>query len=212
MALVLITPPMEEPITLDEAKTDMRVDLEFTDHDAQIAAYITAARQYAETICRRALVTQSWRLTADGFPSPPCAGESYQRNPLTDHPSGWGFKIPLSPLASVDLIQYIDLAGNQQDLPAENYIVDTESEPPRVLSAYSKAWPATRQQINAVKLTITVGYGDKSKVPAGIKAAILMHCKAHYEASFSDPASSEYERRLRAVDALLIPYRVQTFA
>ena len=70
MALVLVTPPAEEPISLDEAKSDMRVDADFTEHDALIEGYIAAGRQHAETICRRAFVTQSWRITADRFPSP----------------------------------------------------------------------------------------------------------------------------------------------
>lgn len=225
MALVLVTPPPEEPVTLDEAKTDMRVDLDFTDLDALITAYIAAARQHAETICRRAFVTQSWRLTADRFPSPMSGrlteywlGQNWglagmggvSHFPMTDR-TGYGFQIPLSPLASVDSIQYIDPAGTLQTMSTSDYKVDTDSEPPRVLPGYGKAWPSTRQEINAVKLTFTVGYGNRSKVPDGIKAAIKMYCKAHYEAAFDDGSSGEYERRMRAVDALLIPFRVQTF-
>lgn len=225
MPLVLVTPPSEEPITLAEAKLDMRVDSDFTDHDSVIQGYIAAGRQYAETVCRRAFVSQSWRLTADRFPSPMSGrlteywlGQNWglagmggvSQFPLTDR-TGYGFQIPLSPLASVDSIQYVDMAGNLQTLAASDYKVDADSEPPRVLPGYGKAWPSTRQEINAVKLTFTVGYGDKTKVPDGIKAAIKMYCKAHYEATFDDGAQNEYERRMRAVDALLTPYRVQTF-
>lgn len=225
MALVLVTSPSEEPVTLAEVKLDMRVDTDFTDHDSLIQSYIQAGRQHAETICRRAFVTQSWRLTADRFPSPMSGrlteywlGQNWglagmggvSQFPLTDR-TGYGFQLPFVPLASVDSIQYIDPAGVLQTMSTSDYKVDADSEPARVLPAYGKAWPSTRQEINAVKLTFTVGYGDKTKVPEGINAAIIMYCKAHYEATFDDGLAREYERRMEAVKAMLTPYRVQTF-
>lgn len=225
MALVLVTPPAEEPISLDEAKSDMRVDSDFTEHDALIEGYIAAGRQHAETICRRAFVTQSWRITADRFPSPMSGrlteywlGQSWglagmggvSQFPMVDK-TGYGFLIPMSPLASVDAIEYIDAAGVTQTLDPAAYKVDADSEPARVLPAYGRAWPSTRQEINAVRMTFTLGYGAAAVVPKGIKAAIIMYCKAHYEASFDDGAGREYERRMAAVEALLTPYRVMSF-
>lgn len=222
MALKLITAPAEEPVLLADAKTEMRVDTDFTDHDMMIQGYIAAGRLHAETVCRRAFVTQSWCLTVDRFPSPMAGrlteywlGQSWglagmggvSSFPLTDK-TGYGFQLPFSPLQSVDAVQYIDPSGVQQTMARTDYAVDCDSEPARVLPAFGKCWPTTLQTINAVRLNFTVGYGASAAVPAGIKAAILMYCKAHYEASFNDAKTREYERRMAAVDALLIPYRV----
>jgi uncharacterized phiE125 gp8 family phage protein len=57
----LITPPASEPVTLAEAKSHLRVDL--NDDDTLINALITAARQMAEEYTRRAFITQTWEAT-----------------------------------------------------------------------------------------------------------------------------------------------------
>jgi len=48
MPLQLVTPPVDEPVTLAEAKLHLRVD--FDEDDALILALISAARQAAEAI------------------------------------------------------------------------------------------------------------------------------------------------------------------
>lgn len=68
MPLQLISPPAEEPLSLAEAKLHLRVD--FSDEDALISALISAARQAAETITARQLVTARWKYILDAFPDP----------------------------------------------------------------------------------------------------------------------------------------------
>ena len=58
MPLVIVTPPAEEPVSLAEAKLHLRVDI--ADDDALITALISAARQAAETITGRQIVTARW--------------------------------------------------------------------------------------------------------------------------------------------------------
>lgn len=64
--LSLYSPPVQEPVTLAEAKTHLRVT--YTDDDALIAELITAARQWFEEQTYRALVTQTWDLKLDELP------------------------------------------------------------------------------------------------------------------------------------------------
>ena len=80
MALVEVTPPAVEPLTLQEAKDHLRVD--HTDDDSLIDPMIKTARMYAEGKTRRALITQTWDWLLDSFPAwtltvpmPPPAGE-----------------------------------------------------------------------------------------------------------------------------------------
>src|SRR4051794_4197557 len=121
MRLVQITPPSVEPVTLAEAKLHCKVD--FTDDDALITSLIAAARMVCETRLRQALVTQTWVLYLDSFPS---AGGYYNRAirevwpSLGGMPSGIGFypglvpnstgviDIPLPPLQSIVSVQYYD--------------------------------------------------------------------------------------------------------
>lgn len=75
MYLRLVTPPAMEPVTLEEVKLHLRVDV--TEEDSLISALITAARQKAEEYTKRAFITQSWELALDSasekvyLPRPP---------------------------------------------------------------------------------------------------------------------------------------------
>src|SRR5579872_6188209 len=66
MPSILLTAPAVEPVSLDEAKAFLRV--ENTDDDDVIAALAAGARLHVEAQTRRALVTQSWRISADCWP------------------------------------------------------------------------------------------------------------------------------------------------
>src|SRR6185312_8936387 len=66
MPSLLLTAPAVEPLTLDEAKSYLRIDT--ADEDATVTALIAAARLHVEALTRRALVTQTWRLTLDAWP------------------------------------------------------------------------------------------------------------------------------------------------
>lgn len=162
MATRLITAPIAEPITLEEAKAHLRVD--HSEDDALISAMISAARVYCEQFTARAFVTQTWELVLDEFPT----------NEIL---------IPFPPLQSVTSIKYDDSGGVEQTLSATEYDVDTASQPGWVVPVTS-GWPtAIFEGINAVRIRFVAGYDPDTSspinyaanVPAGIKAAVLLH-------------------------------------
>ena len=67
MRLHLKTAPTVEPITLDEAKLQMKVDT--ADDNALITAKIKTARQLAERETKRAFITQTWQMFLDTAPA-----------------------------------------------------------------------------------------------------------------------------------------------
>jgi len=127
MPMQLITPPAGEPVSLQEAKAHLRVD--FDDDDGLIQALIAAARQAAETITNRQLMSARWKLVMDSFPGPSLMGV----------PAGQPFSLPghailihKSPVLNVVSINYLDMAGVLQSMPASNYTVDAACEPARM--------------------------------------------------------------------------------
>jgi len=69
VGLKLVTPPAVEPVTLDEAKAHLRLDS--NEDDTYVSALIAAARERVELFLRRALITQTFEFTLDGFPASP---------------------------------------------------------------------------------------------------------------------------------------------
>jgi uncharacterized phiE125 gp8 family phage protein len=66
MSSILLTAPATEPLSLAEAKAYLRV--ETGDDDAVIGALIAGSRIHVEAQTRRALITQSWRISVDAWP------------------------------------------------------------------------------------------------------------------------------------------------
>lgn len=162
MSTKLITDATEEPVTLDEAKDHLRVD--GTDEDALIMAYIKAARRQCEMISRRAFVTQTWELAL-----------------TTWQLQNW-IELPNPPLQSVTSITYIDSAGVSAVMSSADYVVDTYSQPGRVVLGYSKCWPSvTLRPGPSVIVRYVAGYGAPKDVPETYKQAIKLLVGHFYE-------------------------------
>lgn len=158
MAIRILTPPASEPVTVDEVVDFLRVDVEVDgEPPAILSALIQTARGVAEKRTARALITQTLELVLDGFP---VAGE---------------VRIPNPPLQKVEAITYRDAAGSEQTINPSDYVVDSASEPARLVPAPGCSWPATQLVPGAVRVQFVAGFGDEGEaVPAGIRTAMLM--------------------------------------
>lgn len=189
MAVKLVTQPSVEPVSLDEAKANIRVDDAFD--DAAIERRIISAREEAENICRRAFITQTFELYLDSFPS--LNNQNTVFGYMSEQISTYGvgtvrnysvrfrgqrIDLPFPPLQFVDSIKYYDTLGTLQTLNAAAYLVDAISEPGCITPAPSMSWPDTQQRVNAVQIRFTAGYGNAADVPKNIKEWILMQVGA----------------------------------
>ncbi|QKE40358.1 MAG: phage head-tail connector protein [Ferrovum myxofaciens] len=155
MPLQLISGPVVEPVSLLEAKAHLRVDI--SDDDALISALIVAARMHAETVTRRALIAQSWKLVLDSFPGPTLIGIPWGK-PFTL--PGHAIILEKSQVRVVTAIQYLDMSGVIQVMPAANYTVDLTSEPCRITPVFGQIWPIPMPQIGAVEVDFSAGYAE----------------------------------------------------
>lgn len=169
-----------------------------TTADPELVAWITAARQYAETFTHRALITQTWDLKLDGFPPTEIV-------------------IPNPPLISITtatglILTYTASDGTLTTWAEANYTVDApagpECGPGRIVPAYGVTWPSTRDVPNAVTVRFIAGYGAAAAVPAGIKAAMKL-CIGHWwrNREAVDIGNITTELPL-AVASLLWPFKV----
>jgi uncharacterized phiE125 gp8 family phage protein len=150
------------PISLAEIKAHLRIDADDATEDLLLDAYLGAATRWAEHYNGRKFITQTCVDVFDKFPS-------------VIRPQG-------APLIAVTSLSYIDSGGQTQTLSATQYAVDAVTEPGRIVPAYGTAWPATRDELNAVTLTYTAGYGaDGTSVPEHVRNAILLLAGDLYE-------------------------------
>jgi uncharacterized phiE125 gp8 family phage protein len=173
--LTLVTPPACEPVTVAELREWCRVD--GAAHDAVLAGLAAAARDLVEKLTGRALVTQTWRLSLDGFPWP--GGWQVIRNPSV-WPDPHTIRVPKAPLQSVASVTYYDMADALQTLSPAVYDVDAASDPGRVTLALGKTWPVTRPKPGAVRVTFVCGYGPLA-VPESVKTAIKLTAAQWFE-------------------------------
>lgn len=198
MGLALFAAADGEPVTLDEAKAHLRVDLD--DEDEFIVGCIAAARSHLEGICGRSFVSQTWDYTLDS--DWPCV--------LNVDTSRYEqvIELPRAPLVSVTSITYVDTTGATQTLASNQYVVDGAGTIGRIYPAYAVTWPSVREQNRAITVRFVAGYGAAVSVPEGIKQALLL-LVSHFHTERQPVNVGNITTALPlSVDALIAPYRV----
>jgi len=157
-SLTTLTEPVNEPVTLFEAKAYLRVDN--TDEDTLISTLITAARQWVESYLDRALILRQLVLRFDTFPVE--------------------IELPQPPLSSAGTTTAISLTytletGTTATLSSSEYRIDRTSTPGVLRQNYSGSWPGHLNDYNSIAVTYWAGYGSgASDIPPPIKNAILL--------------------------------------
>jgi len=203
MILTLATEPTAEPITLAEAKTHLRVST--IDEDSYITSLISAARLHTESVTNRALITQTWDLYLDRFPSSPYLS----------------VELPKPKLQSITYIKYTDVNGTLQTWDASNYDVDGDSFLGLVYPVYQGDWPSgVRDHPKAVTIRYVAGYAPSGasspedqadNVPMPLKQAILLLVGHLYENREASSQNLNVTSTPMAYESLIASYRVHRF-
>lgn len=135
--------------------------------DPQLLGWITAARMYVESRTQRALISQTWKLTLNNFPT--------DRRPIA---------IPIRPLQktpTAPIVTYTDTGGATQTLDAATYDVDAPAGPYAdygrllpVFDTYYWPYPPMIPVMNGVTVQFVAGYGAAADVPWPLKQAMLL--------------------------------------
>jgi hypothetical protein len=166
LAVQIVSPAAAEPVDLSELKEHLRLD--GSDQDATVLALARAAREVCEAETGgRVLVATTYRLTLDFFPlmtygqtAPGYPGtvEPVLRQDWRLSPADWAIRLPRSPLLSVSSVKYYDPSGTLTTISPTDYVVDAESDPPRISPASGAYWPSAQFRPGAVQITFVAGY------------------------------------------------------
>ena len=183
-----------EPLTLEEIKTHLRLDVAGTVddnlEDAQIMAMAKAARGAAESYTSLTIANQEKTLRYNAFPSKSLSLKTW-------------------PVSDVVSISYTDVNGNTQQYT--DFILDNESKPARVYPISD--WPNTKDTPNAVQIEVKAGFTDGESpnpfpIPDTLKQAILLLVGHFYANRESVSYTQVYEVPMGAT-YLMTPHRIE---
>jgi len=148
---VVVAAATAEPVTLVEAKEQLRLEPSFTLDDAYISSLISAARDRAESYCNRFFTEQVIKIVFDdGLPESEIV-------------------LPYPNLQSVDSLQYVK-DGALITIDAADYYADLD----RQLITAAGSWPSA----DNYRLTVTTGAPSEI---SGVKQAMLLMITDMYE-------------------------------
>lgn len=184
----VIAEPVAEPLSLAQAKAWARFDPDPHPLDAIIESIlIPAARKACQDYTGRSFGKQTLRLVLDRFPV-------------------GGVLLPRPPAVDVLAVEYVDPAGVARVLASASYYLDDTQEPGWLLPAYGTAWPVTRDQANAVRVTYLAG---AEATPEPVLHAMALQVTAGIE-NPSEVSERQTYRLAAGVEALLQPFVVYT--
>jgi uncharacterized phiE125 gp8 family phage protein len=156
----------EEPVSVADLKTWMRLGSTSTGEDDLVAGVGRAARWRLENESGRAFMRRQFDEVLDQTPNSPVV------------------ELHRSPLVSVDSITSYDRTGSATVMSSSQYYVDTKSEPGRVALYGGYSWPSSIRDAAGIVIRFTAGH---STAASGIPDPIVTACK--------ELAAFLYERR-----------------
>ena len=206
-SLVKVAPAVE-PVSLTEAKTQLRIDSSDTSYDTEITGLITAARQWIEQRFGISLITQTRTQKQD---------QLYERYPiyrnfLGPYYSRTTLGLLYPPVQSITSFKYIDTDGNQQTFTAYTAqglttprVGALDIETPRLYP--NVTWPVFKWIPDAIEIEYVCGYGDDATyVPEVIKIAIKMVLSHFFENRMEEITGDRVSKFEMSIDRVMASF------
>lgn len=186
LRLTLVEGPATLPVSLNEVKKHLNIEDDQTSEEALITGYLSTAVRACEQFTKRALITQTWQLFRDAWPTAMRQDnywEGWREGPESIlFTSARSLEMPKAPLQSVVHIKTYDDSDAASTYGVTNYFVDTASEPGRIVLRASAAAPNPTRVANGLEVQFKAGYGDNpGDVPEELRHGILMATAFLYE-------------------------------
>lgn len=203
MPVSVKTAPPVEPVTLEEARSHLRLVARGSPashpDDDTIESAIQAAREHAESFMWRSIVETEFEWRFDDFPAN----------------SSTALVLPRNPALSVSSISYKDSDGADQAFT--DYTLSLGDARSFIVPDYNESWPEARGHTNDVTVTFKAGYAMepgspddyRANVPAAIKRAILFLVGHMYENRESVTVGAQAMKVPQTFENLLWPHRVR---
>jgi uncharacterized phiE125 gp8 family phage protein len=155
---VTIQPPTGEPITLEEVRRYLRIDVPGfqgdTAQDENLRSCITGARRILEENIDKSIGVQTLMVAADSFAAlATCYEGAYSQS----------IELPYGPIRSVLSIKYTATDGSLATVDPSTYKL-TEVPPQRIVLKSGSGWPAASTEPESVRVTYVAGMGPAARM------------------------------------------------
>jgi len=180
------TDPAVEPITADELDTHLRGDGVLAANEGDfLESVITAAREYVEEFTRRALITQSYTLVMDSWPSVKNEGlgwwDGVREGSISQDLQGH-VELPMGPLQSITSVTTYAADNTSTVFDSSNYFIDSNQTPGQLVLNTGTVWPSFTRTRNGIEIVYVAGYGNNATdVPGALKMAVKQLAAHWYE-------------------------------
>jgi uncharacterized phiE125 gp8 family phage protein len=219
----VIDQPLDEQMTLEEAKLHLRVDDDGGSppahpDDELIAVLISAAREWCEAYAGLSLAPKTLEIGGSGFGPQYWADGCYTYGCWTFNSQQMtsSIELPFGPVNYVSSVTYIDGDGIEQTLASSDYVLDTYNRVARLYTSYGGMWPASQLQPNAVKIRYIAGFdlvGESpivNPLPSSVLAAMKLVLGHLYENREQTAVVNNMMMIPLGAQALLDSFRVRT--
>jgi uncharacterized phiE125 gp8 family phage protein len=142
-----------------------------------------SATELVEDCIRRQLMQRTWEYQMDNW-NELCAG-MYK-------PSGY-LILDKAPLVSIESVKYDDENDDEQTMSADDYQVDTTSQPGRI--RFIGSLPTVYDKPNAIRIQFIAGYGEAGDNAAAQREAISDHGASRAKIGILRATADFYEHR-----------------
>jgi uncharacterized phiE125 gp8 family phage protein len=182
----VITPPAEEPVSIDQARAQVSLEPGDDTFDVELGLYIKAARAHAEEITGTALMTQTLLMRASCFDD-------------LD-------KLPSAPLQSITSVKYLDGTGVEQLIDPSVYDAVLVGMRPFIRRKVGQAWPIQPLNVrDAIRIEALAGYGAIKAIPDDVRLAMLLMIGEWFKER-EESGAADTERVSSASRSLLKPH------
>lgn len=186
-----VSPPAAFPVSLAEAKEQLRVDTSADDDFIQRLVEAATEQLDGDGELGRAMISQSWAEWSG--PSPDAV------------------KLTMGPFQSLTSVEYYDTDGTLQTATLSDFETRKDGDFVTCRPKTGFSWPATQDRDDAIKITYVAGFGATSAdVPQPLRHAVLM-LVTHFEQNRSAIADRAMFEMPMAVDRLIGRYRVDWY-
>ncbi len=176
----VITPPVNEPVTLTEFKAHARID--GTNDDVYLTDILKVAREVFERDTGLYIMPQVWGFWFDRIPVQNSTEwwDGVREGSMTQEISRF-LEIQSGPIQSIDQVSYYRTGSSVAQIFSDTlYHSDLFNCDGKVILNEGSSWPGSLRLTNAIKIEATLGY-PAGQVPEDIKHIIKIGTLGLYE-------------------------------